>query len=156
MAYNGVLYMNSKTRMADITDGTSNVLLMGEQTDWAIDVATGNQTTCRASILGSSYYSGDWWTDQTIQHGFDHADNTATITVNVGTRICPGGSSAYAGDFASSIPNTPFRSAHTGGGANFAFADGSVVYITPRIDLTLFKMLAIRDSGDVKTLGDIR
>ena len=41
-----------------------------------------------------------------------------------------------------------FRSKHTGG-ANFAFADGSVKFIAQAIDLNLYRNLATHSGGEV-------
>ncbi len=71
VAFNGVMFINAMIRSKDITDGTSHVLLLGEQTDWAFD-ASGVQNTCRASGVAQSHWQGDWWTGQTISHGNDH------------------------------------------------------------------------------------
>ena len=43
-----------------------------------------------------------------------------------------------------------FRSRHTSG-ANFAFADGGVQFITTSIDLTLYRNLATYAGGEVVT-----
>jgi prepilin-type processing-associated H-X9-DG protein len=43
---------------------------------------------------------------------------------------------------------TPFRSAHAGHGANFAFVDGSVKFLPNTTDLTLLQELATRAGGE--------
>jgi prepilin-type N-terminal cleavage/methylation domain-containing protein/prepilin-type processing-associated H-X9-DG protein len=154
VAWNGVLYVNSRTRITDINDGTSNVLLMGEQTDWGVDTK-GVHNFCRASGVGQSQWEGDWWTNQTISHGFDHCFNTTTITAGVGTRLCPPqGLQAWPNQnyYGSNATNTPIRSPHGNGGSNVLFGDGSVHYLAMGMDTTLFQDLAIRDSGLVKNL----
>lgn len=151
VAWNGIMFINSRTRIADVIDGTSNTLMMGEQTDWAID-GKGNQNTCRASGVGQSQWEGDWWTNQTISHGFSHCYNTNTIMVPVGTTICLIADQSYAGDNGSHWTNSPLRSTHGNGGSNLLFGDGSVRYYATGADLTLLQTLAIRDSGSVKYL----
>jgi prepilin-type processing-associated H-X9-DG protein len=151
-AFNGVMFINSVIRSKDISDGTSHVMILGEQTDWAFD-GFGRQNSCRASGVGQSQWEGDWWTRQTISHGFDHCYNTNTISVNIGTRVCtlalqdwPQVNNEYGSHWTSS----PLRSPHGDGGTNALLADGSVHYFDVGMDLTLTKMLAIRDSGQVK------
>jgi prepilin-type processing-associated H-X9-DG protein len=152
VAYNGVMFINATIRGKDISDGTSHVLLLGEQTDWAFD-GFGRQNTCRSSGVGQSQWEGDWWTGQTISHGFDHCYNTNTISVNIGTRVCtlalqdwPQTDNEYGSHWTSS----PLRSAHGDGGTNALLADGSVHYFDVGMDLTVTKNLAIRDSGQFK------
>jgi prepilin-type N-terminal cleavage/methylation domain-containing protein/prepilin-type processing-associated H-X9-DG protein len=149
VGFQGICFINSHTRYSEITDGSSNVLLMGEQTDWTVD-GSGRQNSCRASGVAQSQWEGDWWTDQTIHHGFDHCYNTNTITVNVGSRICAQAMQDYAGEYGSHWPNSPLRSTHGSGGSNVAFGDGSVRHLAVGIDLTMLKYLAIRDSGQLK------
>jgi hypothetical protein len=78
------------------------------------------------------------------------ATNTTTITASLGTRICPPGDYDYGGVENAAV-NTPIRSAHPGG-CWIVFADGGVRFLTEGLDTTLFKHLAIRDCGQVKSL----
>ena len=48
---------------------------------------------------------------------------------------------------------SPILSAHPGG-AHILFADGSVHFLTEDIPFELFQLLAIRDSGEVKSCQD--
>ena len=41
MATNGVIFPGSKVRATDISDGTSNTFLVGEQSDWGSDPGVG-------------------------------------------------------------------------------------------------------------------
>ena len=47
--------------------------------------------------------------------------------------------------------STPFRSAH-GIGAQFVLADGSVRWVDGSIDNLMYRLLAIRDSGQVEAV----
>ena len=152
VAYNGVMFINAMIRGKDITDGTSHVLLLGEQTDWAFD-GSGVPNTCRASGVGQSYWEGDWWTGQTISHGFDHCYNTNTISVNIGTRVCTQALQGWPqanDEYGSHWTSSPLRSPHGDGGTNVVLADGSVHYLDIGMDLTVTRLLAIRDSGQYK------
>jgi hypothetical protein len=56
-----------------------------------------------------------------------------------------------AGVIVSGDPATPFRSAHAVG-AQFVYADGAVRWVDGSIDNTLYRLLAIRDSGQTKVV----
>jgi prepilin-type processing-associated H-X9-DG protein len=153
VAFNGVMFVNAMIRPKHITDGISKTLLLGEQTDWAFD-GFGRKNTCRASGVGGSQWTGDWWSSrQTISHGFAHCYNTNTISINLGSRICPYAPQDWPqpdNEYGSHWTASPLRSAHGDGGTNVAYADGSVHFLGVEMDLTLVKLLAIRDSGQPK------
>jgi hypothetical protein len=48
---------------------------------------------------------------------------------------------------------TPFRSAHAIG-AQFAYADGAVRWVDGSIENLLYRLLAIRDSGQTKVVAE--
>ena len=154
VAFNGVMFVNAMIRPKHITDGASKTLLLGEQTDWAFD-GFGRQNSCRASGVGQSQWTGDYWAASgpyptRITHGFAHCYNTNTISINLGSGVCVPGTQDWGGEYGSHWTASPLRSAHGDGGSNVAYADGSVHYVDIGIDLTLLKHLAIRDSGQQK------
>src|SRR5690606_24074146 len=91
--------------------------------------------------------------------------NTTTVTRSIGDRTSGfhpkslerdystypprGGKKPWIG-LATNFDNTgPILSAHPGG-AMVSFVDGSVRFLSEELDLNTFKLLAIRDSGQVK------
>jgi prepilin-type processing-associated H-X9-DG protein len=153
ISFNGVFSVNLQVAIRDVTDGTTNVMMLGEQTDWTIELSDNLKNTCRGSgFLG--HWGGSGWQGQWPPFNYvGHTGNIATISYPLGTRICPpGGLQNYGGENGTSSPETPIRSAHPGG-AHILFADGSVHFLTEGMDTTLFKDLAIRDSGLVKNLN---
>ncbi|NQW48500.1 MAG: DUF1559 domain-containing protein [Planctomycetes bacterium] len=144
--FNGVLFVNSKIHAASIIDGTSCTMMIGEQTDWAVD-GSGRRNTCRSSNVGASLWTGARWTDQTLGHGQDNVTNTTTITTPIGTRVCTAALQDWAGEYGSNGNNSPLRSPHNDLGTNTLFADGSVRYLQAGTDLTLTKRLAARNDG---------
>ncbi|HZN32544.1 MAG TPA: DUF1559 domain-containing protein [Pirellulaceae bacterium] len=123
--YGGVMYQNSRTRIARITDGTSNTLLIGE---CILDVKTGK----RAAL----------WAGMT---GLRAAPGTTTVSIWISDVMWPL-------DDVSANVNGPapqaFSSRHPGG-AFFAFCDGSVRFFYNGGEKSLVKWMAGRDDGQV-------
>ena len=131
----GVIYPNSQTKMTDITDGTSNTLLMGET----------------SSALGRALVSRSWGGIQPWTWGYYDYTNAAPASANNGWLMIdhkvvtyPVG---YAGSFFTN--ETPFTSNQGGGGVNLAMCDGSVRFLTKSTDLATLQRLATRAGGEV-------
>ena len=116
---NGVFYQNSDTGYRDITDGSSNTVLLGERSSDTFDSAW-------AGVVTGSKYTG-WrvvgWTGEP-------PNNTGT-------------SEAHFHGFAQ------FNSMHFGGMTNFAFADGSVHTIGEEVSRDLFFALGTIRGGEI-------
>ena len=118
--------------------------MIGEQSAWGFDGT--NQNQCRATS-----YIG-WQTGGSCTH--EGPQQTARIQTNrhVGSTSCGGAfSSPRDGWVSGGDAATPFRSAHAIG-AQFVYADGAVRWVDGSIDNTLYCLLAIRDSGQVKVV----
>jgi prepilin-type N-terminal cleavage/methylation domain-containing protein/prepilin-type processing-associated H-X9-DG protein len=126
----GVMYQSSKTRITDITDGTSNTLLVGER-------PYGKHASA-ADILHGAVWTGVWAT------GKDGS-----------TMWCLNGSSGYTINFGNTDVWT-FGSWHPGG-AQFVFGDGSVRFLSDGLAGTnpdILGHLANRMDGNTVTLPD--
>jgi prepilin-type N-terminal cleavage/methylation domain-containing protein/prepilin-type processing-associated H-X9-DG protein len=115
----GVLYQNSKIRITDITDGTSNTLALGE---CIFDTVTGKRAAIWPGMSGlrdGAVWISDvmWWVD----------DSSADIN----------GSAPQA-----------FSSRHPSG-AFFVFCDGSVRFFTEGGNVQNLKWLAGRNDGHI-------
>ncbi len=137
-ARDGVLYANSRTRLDDITDGTSNTLMVGDRPPSA-DLRYG------------------WWYAGAGQDGGGSLDShTGVREVNRrGTAYfnCPPG--PYHFEMSAEKDNCGvFRywSRHSGG-TYFAVADGSVRFLTYSVD-GILPALATRAGGEVASVPD--
>jgi prepilin-type N-terminal cleavage/methylation domain-containing protein/prepilin-type processing-associated H-X9-DG protein len=128
-SFNGVLYYNSRVRIVDITDGTSNTLLAGER-------YSKDQGMPDAEL---SDFRGWAWTN--YNSGGDHLGDTSW----------PINSPASA--IGKDSRKTNFGSAHPEG-ANFVLCDGSVRFMamTSTSNLVNFQRLSVINDGHPVTL----
>jgi prepilin-type N-terminal cleavage/methylation domain-containing protein len=140
----GIFYRNSKTRVADITDGTSSTILIGERawsnanSIWAGAVANGVLRRGQANPC-QPVVADAWYPAATLVQAHAHLNNAL---------LDPDGSAGM----------DDFGSRHFGG-SSFVFADGSVHFLrsvpsdnadgsyTP--DGRIFQALATRAGGEV-------
>ena len=134
--FNGMFSRNSHVRVADVTDGTSNTIAVGEraayfsQTPWAGAVNFG---TARITPGGAPVYNQAVVEDAPIQV-LAHID---VDTIN---------------DHARNDPED-FYTPHTAVGM-FLFGDGSVRPLSIGIDLKVLQALATRNGGEVVNAND--
>ncbi len=134
----GLLYLNSRTRFADILDGTSQTLMVGERPPSA------------DGRLGW-WYAGNGQAD----------DGSGDMVLSARERNvayygpgCPRGPYAFGpGRFADQCAAFHFWSPHVGGGAQFLFADGSVHFLRYSADAIL-PALATRAGREAVTVPD--
>jgi prepilin-type N-terminal cleavage/methylation domain-containing protein len=118
------------TRMASITDGTSNTFLLGEN-HWGFRDYTFTSGPCLGQVRGGfSYWSSPF--------------PLATVFTTKG----PFNPQAMNGD---SLRLATFRSSHPSG-VNMANADGSVRFVTDSIDHNLLDAAATREGGEAVVL----
>ena len=122
---------NYGVKLHFITDGLSKTIAIGEQSGWGMD-SSGNQNQCRSASDGrwaGSGYEG-------------RISNITRLARPLGSKVC---AKTWSGvvDVDSKIG---FRSAH-GAGAQVSFADGRVQWLDESIDDTVYRSLAIRDTG---------
>lgn len=134
----GVLYQNSHIRFADISDGTSNTLLVGER-----------------PISGDFQYG--WWYAGIGQNFTGSTDMILGVReVNLlpvtPTSCGPGASSFSPGRSGSPCNIFHFWSYHPGG-ANFVLVDGSVHFL-PYSANPIMPALASRAGGEAVSLPD--
>jgi prepilin-type N-terminal cleavage/methylation domain-containing protein/prepilin-type processing-associated H-X9-DG protein len=130
---NGIFIRNRSTRIADIRDGTSQTVAIGERgaclvmTPWA-----------GAPINAISQFSSDTrvWTYDTTGHGGE-------LVLARAYWISPNAQGTGTADF---------YSAHADG-IHFLFADGSVRLVKSTVNLSVYRALCTRDGGELIDSG---
>ena len=137
-AYRGMFYRNAKVRFADVTDGTSTTLFVGE----------------RSSNLAYATWTGAVTGGQVppkIPDAYGYGPEGAPVMIL--------GHSGDASDVPPHTPNSPvnhvddFWSQHAQG-VNFLFVDGSVRNISDSINPQVWWALGTRAGGEDVSLGD--
>jgi len=150
----GILYVNSKIRISDVIDGTSNTVMIGERPPSGSPTDPGN------------FEYGWMW----VAWGYDGCGfGTADMLLGVRERLgygtsCGGGIGNLPGLYRPGRPNVfehvnHYWSFHPGG-AMWAMGDGSVRFISYSagaavvaqvngINVTMLEVLASRDGGEV-------
>ncbi len=138
----GILLPFHATKLADITDGTANALMIGENSDYTLTgLATGASTK---ADLRSNYY-GAWGGFTYSGNPWSGAPDTWSAGV-VTIRYAPNTQGTPAGAVHTWEPNLPLRSAHPGS-VGGVLADGSTRSLSDTIDFTVLTSLATRDDG---------
>ncbi len=137
----GIMTVNECKGMNTVTDGTSNTIIVSEQSG-----------TVRKADLTSNYYGG--WSG---------ARNNATLSSSSCSDLWQTGATCIRQPPNSQIDdpgnrnpyrnNTTVNSFHPGG-IQVVIADGSVQFITDSIDFQIFKALAIRNDGQVANIAN--
>jgi prepilin-type N-terminal cleavage/methylation domain-containing protein/prepilin-type processing-associated H-X9-DG protein len=121
---NGLFLYRNTRRIADITDGTSNTLAVGEVFDGHL---ANNQNI--------------WSVGSRHTHALRTTENPINTPPGTGITYTDG----------TNLRNGAFSSRHSGG-ANFALADGSVRFITQNIDIVQYRAATTIRGGEVNNL----
>ena len=133
--HNGMFYRNSRTSIAEIIDGTSQTIAIGERSHnlsyvtWTARSIGGWLGITRGIEGGTDKFNPspeECWTQILGPAGLE--DGNRTINQDI----------AHVEDYFSRHP----------GGANFLFADGSVHFLKQTIAVTPWRALATRNGGE--------
>lgn len=121
-----------------ISDGSTNTLLIGEQSDW-MERDDGTKVDCRSDgnhgfTMGTNGNNNRRWNITVVRHPI----NEKVISRALGSD----------GNFGS---NRPIQSAHPGG-ANVSVCDGSVHFLSDSTNIEVLFDLADRDDGDLASV----
>ena len=137
----GVLLPNRYVGFKDITDGSSNTILLGEQSDFCRD-QFGVPKNCR-SDFGHSFAMGATPTANSDDRWF----NTTTVRYKINHKSW---NSTGVGDEYYAC-NRPIQSAHPAG-AHLLLADGSVHFVVSQMDLQMLFNLSNRNDRNPVSL----
>jgi prepilin-type N-terminal cleavage/methylation domain-containing protein/prepilin-type processing-associated H-X9-DG protein len=136
---NGIFFNNSSVKIAHVTDGSSNVFLVGE-TKYCPHKLSAVSTDAYVSWdSGLRVYAGGTMAYVTVLCAAMEQINSSTIDPSK--------------TYPASVSTRTFGSRHPGG-CHFAMADASVHFLAETIDLTLFRGLGVRD--DSAPVGGLR
>jgi prepilin-type N-terminal cleavage/methylation domain-containing protein/prepilin-type processing-associated H-X9-DG protein len=157
--YDGIFYMGSRTKVKDITDGTSNTLMAGERWYslrgwpvggyWTAGISSGGPFGAQLPPTGPM--------DGQYGFGYKNVDRRYTINATLGSGdvgyfvqhenekervVAPDGAPKTM-----SLNDLLFGSFHPGG-ANFVYADGSVHFLGDDLDGVIYEALASKNGGE--------
>jgi prepilin-type N-terminal cleavage/methylation domain-containing protein/prepilin-type processing-associated H-X9-DG protein len=139
----GVFFINSAVHVADITDGTSSTFLFGERfhrdPEFDRQQPAGWPDASPLGRIGKWGYVADMKANSNV---------TLSTPVRINYRVPPGGEFVTLEDRVCA-----FGSGHPGG-ANFAFADGSVRFVREPTPLPVLQALSTCAGGEVISAGD--
>ena len=125
----GIFYLNSKTSIGEISDGTTNTFLLGER--------DGEQILGSSRVRGAALWIGD---------NAEFINTTCGPTATDGSRILNSVIGNSPGQFVALSSQHP-------GGANFAIADGSVSFVGDEIDPFVYRAGGTRAGGEVANIS---
>ena len=138
-AADGVYYLNSRTRLADITDGSSSTFVLGESLP--------DQYVSGIDYSGNRQKVDHWYVGSDEVGSYPSSPgNSGEVSECLGSTACPINSI--------NIENAPindkelsYASQHPQG-INMAYADGHVRFVSADMDRTAWSAAGTRDWGD--------
>ena len=136
-------YGMTGTNIAGVTDGTSNTIIIGEaESDIRVVAEMGIVRENNAPNFGRKDHWPFGGDDVDTTNQGDMSEHLGSTGVRMNLPPVPQGTAAFAAyEFS-------FGSRHTGG-ANFAYSDGSVRFLSQAVDPLVYSSLGSRNGGEV-------
>jgi len=152
----GVFFRGSQVKITDITDGSSNTMLISEQTDYLITTDGAKKPWNSGGLYGWSMGTNrNDALNNTAGNATDNRQfNCTTIRYNINQKTgwsTNGGNGSQAGDCTVGVcydlgNNMPLNSTHAGG-VNVLMGDGSVRFLSDSTPIGILALIATRDDG---------
>jgi prepilin-type N-terminal cleavage/methylation domain-containing protein len=157
---NGILYPGSQTELVQITDGSSNTWMVGEQSMHLLDANKNPITAGFNSGVGNSSGTYGWTMGAQIGNNQDLSSwgdrreyNCTAVRYSLnyyGFTTANSGGNGSAGVNNDVGPNFPLSSPHFNG-VNVLFGDATVHFMTNDLPLTTIDALCTRANNDTAT-----
>jgi prepilin-type processing-associated H-X9-DG protein len=136
----GIFFQDSRIRLADVTDGASNTFLFGERShrDPEYDRFTEGSSQYPLAQFGK-------WAAAFATSGGSLEEHLLSAPAAINYQVPP---THVANDGVLAYRVCAYGSGHPGG-ANFAFADGSVRFVSESLPLATLQALSTRAGGEV-------
>jgi prepilin-type N-terminal cleavage/methylation domain-containing protein/prepilin-type processing-associated H-X9-DG protein len=141
MTQDGVFYVNSQVRIADIIDGASNTFMFGERNRHDPNYAIVNSGTTLENRSG--------WAWANYLPGFDYLYGATATGRQINWVMPPMATSKSDPGFIYSDDRTQVYGSQHAGGANFCFSDGSVHFLTNSTPYAVIVALSTRAGSEV-------
>jgi prepilin-type N-terminal cleavage/methylation domain-containing protein len=139
----GLIVNQSPKQMRDCTDGLSNTLLVGEESNWTYDATGVTKADARpGATWGWAMGSHQSWGPTVVGGGGVTTIRYAPNSKSLGLEACIAPSTEHQRN------NTPLNSAHTGG-VQVLLGDGTVRFISDNINMTTLTYLAVASDNQV-------
>ena len=146
----GMLLLNETVNISSCIDGTSNTIIVAEQSGFV------GKSDIRNTYFGpwggctTRLWAGTSTAGVTVSQMISGGASLYDVYGNGTTTVRYANNSKTAGTGATNVymSNTILNSSHTGG-INVNFTDGSVRFISDNIDFLNFRKLCVRDDGQV-------
>jgi len=157
----GMLFRGSKVKLTDATDGTSNTMLCGEQSDWMVASDGSKRQWTAAGLYGWSMGANSNNPPNGTATGDNRQFNCTTIRYAINSKTgwsTNGGTATQSGDCTVGVcydmgNNIPLNSTHSGG-CNVLMTDGVVRFVSSTVSLQILAQASIRDDGIPGSLPD--